>query len=44
MTVIEQLQQMTDNNYNPKKLQSELEALFKEPKNFKIYQEAIEKC
>lgn len=44
MTVIEQLQQMTDNNYNPKKLQAELEALFKEPENFKVYQEAIEKC
>ena len=42
MNVIEQLQQMTDDNYNPKKLQAELEALFKEPKNFKIYQEAIE--
>ena len=41
MTVIEQLQQMTDNNYNPKKLQAELEALFKKPENFKIYQEAI---
>ena len=43
MTVIEQLQQMTDNNYNPKKLQAELEALFKQPENFIIYQEAI-KC
>lgn len=43
MTVIEQLQQMTNNNYNPKKLQAELEALFKQPENFIIYQEAI-KC
>lgn len=43
MTVIEQLEQMTDNNYNPKKLQAELEALFKQPENFIIYQEAI-KC
>lgn len=41
MTVIEQLQQMTDKNYNPKKLQAELEALFKQPENFKVYQEAI---
>lgn len=42
MNVIDQLQQMTNENYNPKKLQAELEALFKEPENFKIYQEAIE--
>ena len=42
MNVIDQLQQITNDNYNPKKLQAELEALFKEPKNFKIYQEAIE--
>ena len=44
MNVIDQLQQITNDNYNPKKLQAELEALFKEPENFKIYQEAIEKC
>ena len=44
MTVIEQLQQMTDENYNPTTLKNELEALFKKPENFKVYQEAIEKC
>ena len=42
MTVIEQLQQMTNENYNPTTLKNELEALFKKPENFKVYQEAIE--
>lgn len=42
MNVIDQLQQMANDNYNPKILKNELEALFKKPENFKIYQEAIE--
>lgn len=42
MNVIDQLQQMTDDNYNPTKLKNELEALFKKPENFQVYQEAIE--
>lgn len=42
MNVIDQLQQMTDDNYNPTKLKNEFEALFKQPENFIIYQEAIE--
>lgn len=42
MNVIDQLQQMANDNYNPMILKNELEALFKEPENFKIYQEAIE--
>lgn len=42
MNVIDQLQQMTDDNYNPTTLKNELEALFKKPENFQVYQEAIE--
>ena len=42
MNVIDQLQQMANDNYNPTMLKNELEALFKKPKNFKVYQKAIE--
>ena len=41
MNVIDQLQQMTDDNYNPTKLKNELEALFKKPENFQVCQKLL---
>lgn len=41
MDVIDQLKRMTFDDYNPTKLQARLEALFKQPENFNVYQEAL---
>lgn len=41
MDVIDQLKLMTFDDYNPTKLQARLEALFKQPENFNVYQEAL---
>ena len=41
MDVIDQLKRMTFDDYNPTKLQTRLEALFKQPENFNVYQEAL---
>ena len=41
MDVIEQLKRMRFDDYNPTKLQASLEAVFKQPENFKVYQEAL---
>ena len=41
MDVIEQLKRMKFDDYNPTNLQARLEALFKQPENFKVYQEGL---
>lgn len=41
MDIVDQLKLMTFDDYNPTKLQTKLEALFKQPENFNVYQEAL---
>lgn len=41
MDVINQLKRMKFDDYNPTNLQARLEAVFKQPENFKIYQEGL---
>ena len=41
MDIVDQLKLMTFDDYNPTKLQTKLEAIFKQPENFNVYQKAL---